>query len=358
MPEEKVEVVDKDGNVIETISRRPEEVDVTTVTRDDFPSELTDKRRETLLIATRHPEEDTRRRLAEMIEQRLDNGEYEMEAPSERTVGKALDEFYQPYKNNDDGGRDADSLMELTPKQQAILIARLADSNTSNADIAEMVGCAKSYPGQVFDRYENLLNQLNSRVATGEAPQAIVEEELNSEAIATLDDRNLISALPVNIEAIGAVEADEIPETPSQADSPDTVATDDEGTPAEHEYDPDHWGSPVTNSTGLRASPESPIESGSDDSTDASSSKNRSDEDSAEFEPVTIEYGLETGTEASEENEVDLSQKIGDLKENVTFFRQTIQRSELDEAELVVGAARQVEQYCNKLLQMQKHGPS
>jgi hypothetical protein len=361
MPEEEIEVIDEDGNIIKTISRRPEEIDLTTVTCDDLPEKLNPKRKHTLLVATHHPEEDTRRRIAEMTEQRLSGGEYEVEPPSERTVGRALDEFYHPHMDDGNNEQNADSLEDLTPKQQTILIAKLTDPSASGVDIAEMAGCAKSYPCQVVSRYRELLSQLDTRVEGGEAPQSIIEEELSTDDIATLVNEDLLAELPINIEAIRPTMNGESSGADSNADAAETISADNQDNPIEQEYDPSRWGSPVDHSKGLQAAPESPIKT-EDNDNNTSSAEAQTDGGSEEFEPVNINHNSatddETGAEAETEIEAktDLSGEIPvselqRLKKNTKFLQDVVEQAEIGDTGLAVAATQQIERRCDKLLQ-------
>jgi hypothetical protein len=363
MPEEEIEVIDEDNNVIKTISRRPEEIDLTAVTCDDFPDELNAKRKHGLLVATQNPEEDNKRRIAEIVEQQLENKECEIEPPAERTVGRALDEFYHPHMDNTNDNKNVNSLGELTPKQQTILIAKLADSSASGVDIAEMAGCAKSYPCQVVNRYGELLSQLDARVEGGETPQSIIEEELSTDDIATLVNEDLLSELPVNIEAIRPTMNGESSESDSNADAAETISVDNQDEPIEQEYDPSRWGSPVDHSTGLEAAPESPIET-EENVNNISSAEAQTDGGSEEFEPVKInhnsatddETGAETETETETEAKTDLSgeipaSEVQRLKKNTKFLQDVVEQAEIDDVGLIAAATQQVERRCNKLLQ-------
>jgi hypothetical protein len=55
-------------------------------------------------------------------------------------------------------------LRDLTPLQQAILLAHLASPDTDGTDLAARVGAARSYPSQVIDTRSDLVARLRSRL--------------------------------------------------------------------------------------------------------------------------------------------------------------------------------------------------
>jgi hypothetical protein len=246
-------------------------------------------------------------------------------------------------------------LEDLTPKQQTILIARLADPSVSDVDIAEMAGCAESYPGQVVDRYDKLLEQLGARVSAGEAPKSIIKKELSTDDIATLADHDLLGELPVNIEAIHSTTNSQSSGSNSKTDTVETVIPDNQDEPIEREYDPSRWGSPVEHSTSLQAAPESPIKTNNDVEA-TPPQETQTDGGSGEFEPVKINRESTADDETGAEAKIDRSggippEEIKKLKRSVGFVRETIEKAEKDEDEYARSIALQVEQRCYQLLQ-------
>lgn len=356
MPEEQIELVDENSNVVETRSRHPEDIDLTTVTVDDFPDELTKKRRHALVVATHHPTEDTRQRLTEMTEQRLSNSEYDVEPPSARTVGQALDDFYHPHLGK---GADIESLAELAETQQAIVIANLAHPNASIGRITDLVGCSETYSRQVTTNFRELLDRLESEIADGKPLRAIIEEQLPNADITTLVDNNLITELDgIDIEALRPVNADEGAASESEPNSSPATDNDDIPTQIEAEYDADRWGSPVAQSTGLQASPDSPFDSS--DATDTSPPENEDGDNSSEFKPIPIAdkptAETQDGTKRTEtKNSADrpgiAPHEVKNLKKKMGFLREIMETTEMEGAELIVSVASQVERHCDQLLQ-------
>jgi len=356
MPEEQIERVDEDGNVVETRSRRPEEIDLTTVTVDDFPDELTQKRKHALVVATHHPTENTRRRLTEMTEQRLSSDEYDVEPPSARTVGQALDDFYHPHLDDE---VNIESLEELAETQQAIVIANLAHPNASIGRITDLVGCSETYSRRVTTNFRELLDRLESEIADGKPLRAIIEEQLPDEDITKLVENNLITELDgIDVEALRAVNTDEEAVSESEPNASPATDTDDIPTQIEAEYDPDRWEFPAGQSTGLQASPDSPFES--PDAIDTSPPENEDGENSSEFEPVKIAdrptaEGQDGTKRIERKNGADrpsiAPEEVKNLKQKMVFLRELMETTEMEGAGLIVSVASQVERHCDQLLQ-------
>jgi hypothetical protein len=347
MPEEQIEVINQDGDIIKTLSRRPDEIDLTDVTIDDLPDSLSPKRKHIITVATQNPNEDTRRRLAEMTEQRLRSNQYEVEPPSERTVGQALDDFYHPHL---DDGTDVESLSDLAITQQAIVVTNLAQPNASPEDIADLVGCSRTYPRQVTNDFKSLINRLESKVADGKPLQAIIEDQLSEENITALVEKNLVTELDdIDFEAIRGSDTGENPSLGPETNSNTALSSD--STQKEEEYDPDRWGSPVDNSTKLQAAPDSPFGSSAAKNGENSSEK-ENDENSSEFEAVKIggESANSTQDEADPSDQIP-RQDIKELKRNVAFVREAMAKTEQDGAEYARSIALQVEERCYQLLQ-------
>lgn len=257
MPEAEIEVVDTDGTAVDTISRHPKEIDLDELTVDHFPEKLTDKRRYALLVASQNPHEDTRRELTQLVQNRVASDEVEIEPPVERTVGRALDDFFHPQQNTSTDDAATETLADLKPLQQAIVIGRLTCPGMAKAGIAERVGCCSTYPGQLFDRKSRLMNNLSERTEAGESPEEIIKTELCSDAIEQLVTEEFTTDLPINLSEL-AVDPDDNDGNQEQPDVNEaTVAGSDEtgsGTSPEP-----GWGSPTTDHGVVRATPSNPL---------------------------------------------------------------------------------------------------
>lgn len=93
----------------------PEEVDPSSVTREDFPDEFSAKAVSALLVATRNPTLTDRTALTEQVHGEL--ADRAREPPIERTVDQAVTRFHHPQFCGD---REAPTFATLTTKQQAI----------------------------------------------------------------------------------------------------------------------------------------------------------------------------------------------------------------------------------------------
>ena len=243
MPETEIKVLDANGNMVATVTRSPDELDPSTLTVDDFPEELSEKRRHALLVAAQNPYETSAQEIKSRLDQRAD--ETDVAVPGYRTVCRALTSFYQP----DDGtgtGSSGESLAALTAKQQAIVIARLAEPDASEAQVAQMVGCASSYPGQVEERAGHVINRLQTECEAGRELTAVIADELTASDIETLHEQGLVVDLPVQMPAVEA-EHGESAEGGAETNSEEAART------------IGCWGSPVENATRLQADPADPF---------------------------------------------------------------------------------------------------
>lgn len=292
MPETAVEVVDDSGTVIDRVSREPDEIDLKTVTRSDLPEDLTPKQTVAVLAATHHPYKGDHTALTEIIKR-----DYSAEEglPAYETVNEAVRAFYRPQ---DTHAESEETLADLTPKQQAVLLVRVADPNLPKAAIARQVGCASSYPRQVFERAGHVLSDLRAKQANHDDLASLLKAELSADDIAELRDH-----------LGGVAEFDWILED-----------FQDDG----EQVEPDaRWGDPVTTQSGLRATPsisETPdttAEAPEDNSTekpkrndDASGGENSSadeqnteqdDEESPHADNTTVRNSEETPHSGDEE---------------------------------------------------------
>ena len=366
MPEEAIEVINHAGDVVDTISRRPEEVDFTDVTCADFPDDLSAKRVQTLVVAAHNPTVTTRRRITELVRERLDTDEAETEAPTERTVGRALDDFYYPHEDGDD--ETGTELAELTTLQQAIIITHLDGPDRSNGAIADHVRCAKSYPGQVLDKRAGVVERLAARRTAGESLDAIIKDTLSATDLTSIS-KQLASELSVDLTALRAEMTTSTDDT--TADTPDAAA--DGG---------DDWGTPRSHHGVVTAAPEDHLEGDSDDapptsnrsdqrtligatpvdnrSTDADNNTGVSTEESdtpissGPSENSSHHTDAESGNEVSAGQSVvdpgaDLITQVEEMQRSVRFFAELFGEG-VDDQSLALSLAKQVEKQCEVML--------
>jgi len=369
MPEEDIEVINDAGDVIDTISRRPEEIDFTDVTCADFPNDLSAKRVQTLVVAAHNPTVTTRRRITELVRERLDTNETETEAPTERTVGRALDDFYHPHVEDGDDETETE-LAELTTLQQAIIITHLDDPDQPNGAIADCVQCAKSYPGQVLDKRACIVERLAARRTAGESLDDIIKETLPATALKSIS-KQLASELSVDLTALRAEMTTSMDD--ATADTPDAAA-DGAGT---------DWGTPRSHHGVVTAAPENHLE---DDPDDTPPTSNRSDQrtligatpvdnrstdadnntgvNTEESDPPISSGPSENNshrTDAASNNdssagqsvvdpEADLITQVQEMQRNVRFFTELYETVDDQRQALALPLAKQVEKQCEVML--------
>jgi hypothetical protein len=238
MPECEIELVDNTGTVIDRQSRRPETIDLDSLTRDDFPDELSSKRTDAVLVAAHHPDVTTRSELTELIKREL--ADTDRDPPAERTVGRVLESFYHPHK---DTLSEQKSFAEIPTLQQAIIIANLTLPDASIADVAQRVDCSDSYPPQVMRRREYLVTAFEDRLAEGDSLAEIVTDELSPTRQQNLRDSGHLTDVPIQLESPDETHTSETP--------PETTDTESE------RLDSD-WGSPTDEHAVMTATPPLP----------------------------------------------------------------------------------------------------
>ena len=248
-----IPVVDSDGTIVERRSRQPDEIDLTTIERGDFPDSVTDKRRTALLVASRYPQETNREQLTTLIEEWTTDTPWD--APSSWTVGRALNAFYQPDNADTEPDTEAPtssgeaSLMELEPLQQAIIICRVARPELSQAAIGRRLNCAESYPSQVLNTYHEVHDSLATQ-SEETSLAAVLNEVLTPAARKTL-----VASTPL----ASVLEED----VPTEQPAPTDGASTDTPSPTSTQIT-GQWGSPVDDDTPLSAAPTLATESTDD----------------------------------------------------------------------------------------------
>ncbi|TKX57252.1 hypothetical protein EXE44_10810 [Halorubrum sp. SS7] len=193
-----------------TTERQPDSPDTaapTSVTREDFPDQLSHKEVSALLVATRNPTLSDRTALTERVHDALADTPWE--PPIERTVNHAVTKFYHPHLCGDDA---TPTFTTLTTKQQAILITRLALPEASSETIATYTACSKNYPRKTCRNYADVLDALQARHDAGEDLYSIISTELPTAAREKLLATGQVAALVAD-EASG----DEPVESPPEA---------------------------------------------------------------------------------------------------------------------------------------------
>lgn len=363
MPESDVAVVDESGAVVERRSHHSKDRNLDSLTRDDFPDDITTKRKHALLVAAKNPDIDNRRELTARTTTTLADTEYD--APAERTVGRAIDEFYLPHQ---DHGPETKAFSELKCLQQAIIIARLRLPDASAAAIANRTRCSESYPPQVIQRREYIVDAFETRVAAGETLDEIVTDELSAHQYSELLESGHVTDLPGDFPRPADA-------TPTETDS--TLPRD-----TESETDADNWGSPTSDHSVMTATPPTPATeteadgenvSGLDDEqpkmdavngakTDTSQAQRDSEPHSEPIESTasTATQASHSGDEASkstsqsgdQEYQDSVARELQKLQEGVAFFKDSVSPVEepTTETAMIVNFARTVETKCEQII--------
>lgn len=101
-------------------------------------------------------------------------------------------------KNTSDND-ESHSLAQLTPKQQAIIIATLEHPDEPAVSIATRVGTAQSYPSQVVNNHKDVLKTLQTQINPNNSVADVVERELSEQDIIDIVDRGLLGGVDTAI---------------------------------------------------------------------------------------------------------------------------------------------------------------
>lgn len=346
MPEVEVEVVDENGDVIETISRRPAEIDTDALTAAGYPAEYKEQHRHILLVAARNAQEDTYSTIHDKVEERL--AERDIEVPSYSTTRRVIRDFYQPTRGTTSAEKTSESDQTLggyTAKQQAILIARVVSPEAPAITIAKQIGCAPSYPSQVLSEADAIVDQLASEAAEADDLDAAIRDALTDEDIRELDERGLLEDVEIDLP---------VDDQDGETDTADKTDAADESD--------SEWGSPIADANVMSAAPEGFEQATIGDDDDATGGietdgADAADADSHSGEAETTESADETGDDPAPETPIP-KKELQDLKEKIGFLRATFARSvdsdtDSDAAEyaVVVGVAEQIEQQCEAIIE-------
>jgi len=371
MPEAEIEVLDADGDVLEAVTRSAADLDPTILTEADLPAALSEKRRHAVLVAAHNPYERSARAVTDCIAEQAD--QTDLAVPGYRTVCRALTSFYQP--DDDEPDTNDESLSELTAKQQAIVVAQLADPDASDRRIANQVGCAESYPRQVTQRAGHILDRLRADRDAGRALTAILADELTAGDCRTLRERELLKAVSVQLPALEA-EQDETAAAAETTHNTDAEAADSgagtSGDDPETATPVGQWGSPVENATGIRAEPADPFSETTEAATTTASTPGRASVETAEGQHAdseTAAHGAESdapndadsdgddNNDASSQSDASLqgrrqTPEIERLHQQVTFMIEVFDRLEDSDptTKRMLALATQVREECVALL--------
>jgi hypothetical protein len=120
-----------------------------------------------------------------------------MTANKTTTPGRNSSNDQWNSSNADDSS--SSQLANLTPKQQAIIIASLEHPDDPAVKIATRVGAAQSYPSQVVDNHGDVLNALRDDLDTGDSVVDVIERELTDQEIANLVEQGLLDRVDTRL---------------------------------------------------------------------------------------------------------------------------------------------------------------
>jgi len=321
MPDTAIEAL-KDGELVDRILRHPDDIELADLTVEDMPSELSNRDKHILLVATQNPYVQSYTELEEKVEKQLaENG---IKMPSYETIRRVINNFYHPQTD-----REVTKISNLTPLQQDIVIARVAKPDESQSGIARIVGCAASYPAQVLDKTQPIVDELSEAADEGEQVDNILLEMLPEGDINRLQHSKLASEISLNF------------------DVDDTVAdTSTEEQQSSETTEENGWGDPVTKPTILSAQPEYPVPDTSRVETDTET----------ETENLTSTTPLEA-TECNSETDApveEMKKEIEDLKKKVTFISNIMEQAEAhtdgESHAFMIAFANEVEDACERAI--------
>ncbi len=124
-----------------------------------------------------------------------------------RELGELCRHVYHPQADSGDEPERAGittaetTLRDLTPLQQAILLAHLARPDSDPAAVARQVGTARSYPAQVVETRETLVERLRSRIDAGATVERIVAERVPAAALEEIREEGYLDGVDIDLAA-------------------------------------------------------------------------------------------------------------------------------------------------------------
>lgn len=193
------------GDYIDTITRRPRNINVQAITRDDLPDALTDRHAEIVLAATWNPYEDDYTNLeTEALEQFELHG---LDDLSYSTIRRVTRRFYRDGTTTDQtpnmtSNTQPETLTDGTAKQQAVIISHLTHPDNSDARIAERIGTAQSYPSQIYDRFDDVLARLDTKIKNGTELTTTIVDDLDRADLDELKEQDLLRDTDADINTL------------------------------------------------------------------------------------------------------------------------------------------------------------
>jgi len=134
--------------------------------------------------------------------------EHGLEPLSARELRSLCDHLFQPAADDDSDIAEHSPelttaetrLRELTPLQQAIILAHLARPDSERTALATRVGTARSYPTQVIDARPDLVGRLRSRLDQTSL-ERLVAERVPGEDLAEIREEAYLDGFDIDLAA-------------------------------------------------------------------------------------------------------------------------------------------------------------
>lgn len=161
MPETPVEIDSPEYDDLDRVTRQPEEIDLKSMTVDHLPDDLSPREKRIILIAVYNPYVEKYTELHDRVSGVFD--ERGLEPVSYNKVRQTILDFFGPFDQNVDSPDSAKEQYEkMTDKQQLVIDAYLEDPSASQSKIAEQAGVSRTYPSQIFSKYDALIDELEA----------------------------------------------------------------------------------------------------------------------------------------------------------------------------------------------------
>lgn len=169
--------------------------------------EFDEHERRALLVAAVNA--DGTRATAELQDRvRAHLADYDLEPLSADELRALCDHVFHPDLNGESDTEEhgpelttaETRLRDLTPLQQAIVLAHLARPDTGRTDLAARVGTARSYPTQVIDARPDLVARLRSRL-DHTSLERLLTERVPGEDLAEIREEGYLDAFDIDLAA-------------------------------------------------------------------------------------------------------------------------------------------------------------
>lgn len=161
MPETPVEIDSPEYDDLDRVTRQPEEIDLKSMTVEHLPDDLSPREKRIILIAVYNPYVEKYTELHDRVSGVFD--ERGLEPVSYNKVRQTILDFFGPFDQNVDSPDSAKEQYEkMTDKQQLVIDAYLEDPSASQSKIAEQAGVSRTYPSQIFSKYDALIDELEA----------------------------------------------------------------------------------------------------------------------------------------------------------------------------------------------------